>query len=137
MTLIKCLGRKSGTVIFLDTHIVVWLYFGLSEKLSPISTKLIDQEDLFVSPVVRLELQLLKEIGRIEVDPLRIVATLESDLDIHTVDLPSSKLISAAMDLEWTRDPFDRLIVAATIAARGKLISRDERIRKNFTGCVW
>ncbi len=116
---------------------MVWLYFGLSEKFSPLSAKLIDQEDLFVSPIVRLELQLLKEIGRIEVDPLRIVATLESDLDIHTVDLPSSKLISASMDLDWTRDPFDRLIVGAAIAARGKLISRDEKIRKNFAGCIW
>ena len=40
--------------------------------------------------------------------------------------------IGQAQSLTWTRDPFDRLIVAKAMAANAKLITHDENIRLNF-----
>ncbi|WP_230458629.1 PIN domain-containing protein [Microcystis aeruginosa] len=52
-------------MIYLDTHIVVWLYAGLTAKLSDCAKHLINENELYISPIVRLELQYLYEIGRI------------------------------------------------------------------------
>jgi PIN domain nuclease of toxin-antitoxin system len=53
------------------------------------------------------------------------------------VPLPLHKVIAESLKLSWTRDPFDRMIVAQAIAGQGKLITRDERIHANFTGAIW
>jgi PIN domain nuclease of toxin-antitoxin system len=43
-----------------------------------------------------------------------------------------------AIDVDWTTDPFDRLIVAQAIAnSNAKLITRDRLIRKNYPQAVW
>ncbi len=52
-------------MIFLDTHIIVWLYAGLVEKLTVKVIQAIETHELYISEVVRLELQYLFEIGRI------------------------------------------------------------------------
>jgi len=52
-------------VIYLDSHIVVWLYTGLTQKLSNLAKELINNNEIFISPIVRLELQYLYEIGRV------------------------------------------------------------------------
>ncbi|MCP4050255.1 MAG: type II toxin-antitoxin system VapC family toxin [bacterium] len=52
-------------MIFLDTHIVVWLYEGLVGKLTEKSKDAIENNDLYISQFVRLEMQYLYEIKRI------------------------------------------------------------------------
>lgn len=49
-------------MIYLDTHVVVWLYAGLTAKLSDLAKLLINKHELYISPIVRLELQYLYEI---------------------------------------------------------------------------
>lgn len=44
-------------MIYLDTHVVVWLYAGLVEKFSPRVQDLLNQNQLLVNGIVRLELQ--------------------------------------------------------------------------------
>ena len=46
-------------MIFLDTHIVVWLYAGCVKKLSKPVVEQIENNDLFISQLVRLEMQYL------------------------------------------------------------------------------
>jgi len=58
-------------LIYLDTHIVVWLYAGLSDRFSDLAKSLIDSHDLYISPMVRLELKYLNEIGRITASPVK------------------------------------------------------------------
>lgn len=42
-----------------------------------------------------------------------------------------------ALKESWTRDPFDRLIVANAKAAGAPLITKDERIRKHYRRAIW
>ena len=41
------------------------------------------------------------------------------------------------MPLSWTRDPFDRLLVATALLHQAPLVTCDTRIQENFPGAVW
>ena len=43
----------------------------------------LDEAELFVSPMVRLELSLLAEIGRVRLPAEAVLSTLRRDLDLH------------------------------------------------------
>jgi PIN domain nuclease of toxin-antitoxin system len=52
--------------------------------------------------------------------------------------LPFAVVASAALDEKWTRDPFDRLIVAnAKANGFAWLISADEEIARHYPRTVW
>ena len=53
---------------------IVWLYAGTVDKFTPLAKELINQHELYISPVVRLELQYLFEMQRISDDSAQIVA---------------------------------------------------------------
>ena len=82
MILYKSVGNRRQTLIYLDTHIVVWLYAGLTAKLSDCAKHLINENELYISPIVRLELQYLYEIGRITEKSDDMVLELVSCLDL-------------------------------------------------------
>ncbi|GCA81805.1 type II toxin-antitoxin system VapC family toxin [Microcystis aeruginosa] len=82
MILYKSVGNRRQTLIYLDTHIVVWLYAGLTAKLSDCAKHLINENKLYISPIVRLGLQYLYEIGRITEKSDDIVLELVSCLDL-------------------------------------------------------
>ena len=46
-------------------------------------------------------------------------------------------IIGAARELNWTRDPFDRLIVAEAMLAEAGLVTKDRLIRKHFAAAIW
>ena len=127
-------GRKLLT--YLDTHVVLWMCTG-EVALSVRANRLIRNADLRVSPVVLLELSLLQEIGRLNIGPEQWLAMLKRDFDVTLCALPLQRVINESYSLQWTRDPFDRLIVAQAIAGAGKLITRDRRVLANFSGAVW
>jgi len=64
-------------MIYLDTHIVVWLYQKDRERFSQVSLSGIDENDLFISPMVKMELEFLFEIDRITVNAERILDFLK------------------------------------------------------------
>jgi len=84
-----------------------------------------------------LELKYLFEIGKINDTPYNIIYELDAmiGLKIDTIDF--SELIKKSLLLEWTRDPFDRIIVAHAMAKNIKLITKDERISANFKDALW
>jgi len=52
-------------MIYLDTHVVIWLYARKGEGLSTRARRLIEDEpEIAISPMVLLELDYLHEIGR-------------------------------------------------------------------------
>ncbi len=63
-------------MIYLDTHVVVWLYSGLADKLSTLTKSLINENKVYISAIIRLELQYLYEIKRITDEPDVIINDL-------------------------------------------------------------
>jgi len=62
---------------YLDTHVTLWLYAGETARISKRAAVLINREALLASPIVLLELQYLREIGRLAAAPHAVVAELK------------------------------------------------------------
>jgi PIN domain nuclease of toxin-antitoxin system len=122
---------------FLDTHAAVFLWEGRAEAFGSKSQDLLERSALFVSPLVRLELQFLREVGKLKVDADQILGSLASDARVVATEDPLDALVPLAMPLTWTRDPFDRLLVATALLHEAPLVTRDARIHENFAGAVW
>ena len=108
-------------VVRVDTHVVVWLYAGQLDRLSPHGLAAIEADELVISPMVQLELTYLHEIGRLRVSGAEMINDLSGRLPLTISDQPFRTVAQAAASLSWTRDPFDRLIVAECLAANGRL----------------
>ncbi len=106
------MGMKKKTYDFLDTHVVVWLYAGIEEKLSKIAVQQIENNELLISHMVRLELQYLFELGRITKNPAIITTSLEKSIGLKISEMNAERVFNCAIDDSWTRDVFDRLITA-------------------------
>lgn len=125
-------------LIYLDTHVVVWLYTGHVDRLSKKARRLIeDDAELMISPMVVLELEYLHEIERLAVGGRDIVHGLATQIGLQTCRLPFPDVIDAAIDQGWTRDPFDRLIVAQAVAAASPLLTKDATIRRHCKLARW
>jgi PIN domain nuclease of toxin-antitoxin system len=123
---------------YLDTNVVVWLAQGSLESLSARATALLETANLLVSPMVLVELEYLHEAGRIRLPARDIQRKVEHELGVRICNLPFATVVSAALDESWTRDPFDRFIVAhAKANGFAALISADEEIARHYPRTVW
>ncbi len=126
-----------AAVIYLDTHVAVWLYEGRVELISPRLRALIEDESALLSPIVALELAYLFETGRMSAPAGSLLQALGRDLGIRLCDLPFAGVVTAALRQSWTRDPFDRIIVAQAAMRRAPLITRDATIRAHYHRALW
>jgi PIN domain nuclease of toxin-antitoxin system len=124
-------------VIYLDTHVLVYLFAGEVDRLGTAARKAIDRHDVVASAAAVLELELLHEIGRLKPTASKLVSMLATDIGLRVCDLPFRNVVDQAIAEGWTRDPFDRLIVANAKAAGAPLVTRDERIRAHYTRALW
>ena len=124
-------------MIFIDTHIVVWLYAGLTEKLTDKVVELIENNDLYISNMVRLELQYLYEIGRVTENPDTILDELFKATGLKISSMDTKLVFDSALLQSWTRDAFDRLITAEAIVMDTFLITKDRKIIENHNKAVW
>jgi len=124
-------------VIFLDTHVVVWLYAGMLDKLSKTAIEHIEQNTLMASQVVRLELQYLHEIGRLTVTADTVLTELRKSIGMKVSEDLTGSVFDNAIESDWTRDVFDRLIVAEAKTHKTTLLSKDRKILDHYTGAVW
>lgn len=122
---------------YLDTHVALWLYAGNTERLSTRAANAINSESIAICPIVLMEIQYLHEIGRITVRPGAIVADLKRRLGLDVEDRSMAEVIEHCLDLSWTRDAFDRLIVAQAALDRATLITRDRLILKHYPKALW
>ena len=123
--------------VYLDTHIAVWLYSGQIERLSRRAASLINREQVGVSPIVLLELQYLREIGRVTALPKAIIMDLRRRLGLAVENRSLETVAERALGLAWTRDVFDRLIVAQAALDNAELVTSDRQIRKHYPKAVW
>ena len=125
-------------MIFLDTHVVVWLYEGLTQRIpNKVATLIEEEDDIRISPMLEFELDLLFEINRISIGSKKILGYLEEKLGLEPDHLPFVDIIKQAQKLAWTRDPFDRLITATAALYQSKLITKDNVILANYRHAAW
>ena len=125
-------------IAYLDTHIVQWLMQGNTKRLTRSARRLIETAELLISPMVVLELESLFEIQRGSRPWHDMQAKLQPELGLRVCDLPFARVTDVAVGESWTRDPFDRLIVAnAKANSLAYLISADDQIRKHYQRAVW
>lgn len=79
----------------------------------------------------------MHEIGRAR-DPVpMMLAALRKSLGLEVHDVSLAELVQTAMELNWARDPFDRLIAAHAIAADVPLLTGDRTIREHLPLATW
>jgi PIN domain nuclease of toxin-antitoxin system len=126
-----------ASLIYLDTHVVSWMFAGKLELFPLQVRELLEECDLLVSPAVKLELQYLFEIKR-TTEPAKVVLeSLGRDVGLKVCDLPFPDVVEIALSLDWTRDPFDRLLVSQAELRKTPLITKDSHIRDHFPRAVW
>jgi PIN domain nuclease of toxin-antitoxin system len=129
--------ERAEEVTYLDTHVVIWLFGGERHRLSSAATEQIRNEELLVSPAVVLELQLLHEIKRLRAVAFKVIERLSSEIGLVVCRLPFTSVLEHAVKQTWTRDPFDRLIVAQASANDAALVTKDGGIRDNYRRSIW
>ncbi len=126
-----------ASVIHLDTHAVVWLAAGEVGRFAPFVQPLIQQRGCAVSPMVRMELDYLHDIGRIKVPGGEILDDLRSKIGLVVDQTAFESIVVEARKLIWTRDPFDRLICANARVAAAWLLTKDAPILTNEATAFW
>lgn len=124
-------------VAHLDTHVVAWLYSGELSRIPAPALAVLEVAVLAVSPIVRLELAYLQEIGRLSPAPNAILGDLATRIGLSVDDSPFAAVVDAAGGLSWTRDPFDRLIVAQAAIGADTLITADRLILERTAATTW
>jgi PIN domain nuclease of toxin-antitoxin system len=123
-------------VIHLDTHILSPILENLTEFFSENAYSLLESEELWISPMVLLELQYLKEIKRINLSSDQIFRELNLKFDLKLLTDPFDKVIQCAVDEDWTRDPFNRIIITHARLHSAKLLTKDSIIRKHYSRAI-
>jgi PIN domain nuclease of toxin-antitoxin system len=124
-------------VIYLDTHVLVYLFAGAVNRLAAAARKAIDRHEVLASAAAVLELELLHEIGRLKPTASKLISAVAADIGLRVCDLPFRTIVDHALSEGWTRDPFDRLIVGNAKAAGAGLVTKDQRIRDNYSRALW
>jgi len=123
--------------LYLDTHVAAWLFGGEVSRLSGRAVDLIETSELLISPMAVLELEYLYEIGRLRYESRAIMDSLGESIDLRVSSLGFDRISREAIRHTWTRDLFDRLIVANTVCGEGRLLTMDRKIHAHFDGAVW
>lgn len=125
-------------MIYLDTHVVIWIYAEKGERLSPESRRLVEEsQSIAISPMVLLELDFLFEINRITSGSGPVYQYLHDRIQLQVCKKPFSDIVAAASELTWTRDPFDRVIVAQASLDGDILLTKDQTIRSHYKNAKW
>ncbi|RLA68649.1 MAG: transposase [Epsilonproteobacteria bacterium] len=123
--------------IFIDTHIVVWLFVKDKEKFTPQTIELIENSELTISPMVIIELGLLYEIKRLNYSPQHIIENLKETISLSISDISFERIALKSTELLWTRDPFDRIITATAMVENTRLLTKDQMILEHYENAVW
>lgn len=87
--------------------------------------------------MVALELELLFEIGCLRYHSKEIIESLSNTIDLKISNQPFDQIALKSTYQNFTRDPFDRIIVADADLKQAKLISKDRKILQNYPLSVW
>ena len=108
-------------MILLDTSALLFLLAG-HRRARPLRPH---AGSLRFTPVALLELQFLQEVGRGVFTTDRPADAVAEDPRWTVDDPPLTLVIRQALELAWTRDPFDRLIAAHAVYRGWRLATSD------------
>ncbi|MBL7684981.1 MAG: hypothetical protein JNK65_02970 [Deltaproteobacteria bacterium] len=118
----------------IDTHILIWILSKLKRLASLSYLKGVSY--CLLSPVSILELKFLEECGRLSLDLKKIMKLLKQDEFFQMDDLSFEDLCLQALDVSWTRDPFDWLLVAHSLLKGIPFATCDRVILENYKNCI-
>lgn len=125
-------------IAYLDTNVLLWLSENQLKRISPPAQKVLNRSDLLISPMVTIELGYLHEIGRSRRVPQDIVKQLREQIGLQICEHSFADIAETATFESWTRDPFDRVIVAhAKANGYAPLVTADSEIRENYPKAIW
>jgi PIN domain nuclease of toxin-antitoxin system len=125
-------------IAYLDTHVLFWLCENRLDRMSATALDALNRNDLLISPMVVIELAFLHEIGRAKRVSQDILRQLREQVGLRVCDHSFADVAEAATFESWTRDPFDRVIVAhAKANGYAPLVTVDKDIRQNYPRAVW
>jgi PIN domain nuclease of toxin-antitoxin system len=129
---------RKDMISYLDTNIVIFLHLGNLVRLTRRAIDQLESADLVISGMVMLELEMLYEKGTIKYSGARILSDLNQRIIISVCQLPMSVIINSALQVKWTREPGDRLIVGNAIANNeAPLVTSDRRILEQYPNAIW
>jgi PIN domain nuclease of toxin-antitoxin system len=134
------MGEQMGqqVISYLDTNVVVFLHSGNAARLSRRAIEQIESTDLLVSAMVMLELEMLYEKGTINYTASQILSDLNQQIGVSVCQLPMAVVMNSALQIKWTREPGDRIIVANAIANNEvPLVTSDRRIHEQYPNAIW
>jgi len=124
-------------MLFLDTHVIVWLYQKELDRFTAKALNILEDESLYISPSVLLELEYLYEIKRISENSKTIIDYLTGRIGLETDPVSFLPIAERARTMKWTRDPFDRIIAAQADFHDAGLLSKDRIILKYYSKAFW
>jgi len=81
---------------------------------------------------------MLHEKGRLKITAGEILADLSQRIGLAVCQIPMAAIVADSLEIKWTRDPGDRLIVANAVSNnRAPLITADRVIRENYPNSIW
>ncbi len=120
-----------------DTHVLIWMLLKRQVSFSRRAKEIIATHKIYYSPISVLELRFLEEKGRLNFSANRVITELIELGAIEKIDTSFDKIVKESLDLSWTRDVFDRLLVGHSILLGIPLLTKDRTIRSNFDRAVW
>ena len=110
--------------LLLDTHVFLWAVSGSPQLKAPTRRLLEAADEVYVSAASIWEVAIKARLGKIDADPAELAQAIEPSGFAH---LPVSAAHAAGVALlePHHNDPFDRLLIAQTLAEPLKLVTAD------------
>jgi PIN domain nuclease of toxin-antitoxin system len=124
-------------IVHLDTNVLIWLYEGRLDRLTKAAKRAIDKWRPIASAAAVYELEVLYEQGKRRQPAKKLIDALAGDIGLEICGLAFRTVLDHALAEGWTREPWDRLIVANAKAAGAPLVTADERILKYYPRAIW
>ena len=116
----------------------VWVAEGKLTKITAAAKRILESADLLISPMVLIELQYLYELKRIKVPARDILLKIQHEIGVQVCGIPFPVVANVMLDENWTRDPFDRMIVSQAKAnGLAMLVSSDGDIADHYQRTIW
>jgi PIN domain nuclease of toxin-antitoxin system len=114
--------------LLLDTHILLWWLMGdrrLPKNLARVLAS--PENDVAVSAASLWEIVIKRMLGRIDVDVEELLSSISSDGFTELV-IRFGHVLQVQSLPRHHDDPFDRLLIAQSVADGRRLVTRDETI---------